>query len=259
MLTAPWQKPFRGQQINKSHPLAKGLVGAWVMNEGTGNTVFDLSGNGNPATNNGADWIPDGFDFNGSGGYLAINDGDFLDFEGATESFSVVFSFRPDNVLSHQALLYKMDANNDFWRIHIWNDNKITASLDAIDFSTSTGRFTTGNIYHIAVVFNKNKNGEIYVDGIQDGTPVALNNEVMNISYQSVLIGRAPGVEPYYFNGRMYYAYIYNRALSSDEVSNLYREPYAMFQQSISPAQLYYEAPVGGLSIPIAAYHYMHH
>ena len=41
-------RPFR--KPNLGHPLAKGLVGYWLMNEGTGNTVQDLSGNGHTGT-----------------------------------------------------------------------------------------------------------------------------------------------------------------------------------------------------------------
>jgi hypothetical protein len=37
-------KPARGEQINKSRLLARGLVGCWMMNEGTGDKVFDLTG-----------------------------------------------------------------------------------------------------------------------------------------------------------------------------------------------------------------------
>jgi len=42
----PYQhKPMLGQQVDRSHPCAKGLVGFWLMNEGTGNRIQDLSGN----------------------------------------------------------------------------------------------------------------------------------------------------------------------------------------------------------------------
>ena len=36
-----------------------GLVGYWNFNEGSGNTVTDLSGNGNNGTINGATWSTD--------------------------------------------------------------------------------------------------------------------------------------------------------------------------------------------------------
>jgi hypothetical protein len=56
----PILKPIRGLQLNKSHPLARGLVGCWLLNEGTGHKVFDLSGNSNTATtlaNSAPPWI----------------------------------------------------------------------------------------------------------------------------------------------------------------------------------------------------------
>ena len=40
-------KPPKGAMLNRGHPLALGLVGCWLMNEGGGNIVNDLSGNGN--------------------------------------------------------------------------------------------------------------------------------------------------------------------------------------------------------------------
>ena len=39
-------KPPRGTLLNRTHPLARGLVGAWILNELTGETLFDISGHG---------------------------------------------------------------------------------------------------------------------------------------------------------------------------------------------------------------------
>src|SRR3990167_7263966 len=36
-------KPVVGSQINWGHPLAKGLVGCWLMNERGGRKIIDLS------------------------------------------------------------------------------------------------------------------------------------------------------------------------------------------------------------------------
>ncbi|MFB0523909.1 MAG: hypothetical protein ACETVZ_00085, partial [Phycisphaerae bacterium] len=46
----PILKPIRAIQLNKSHPFARGLIGYWIMNEGGGSKVFDLSGNDNTGT-----------------------------------------------------------------------------------------------------------------------------------------------------------------------------------------------------------------
>ena len=56
----PWthyNKPYLGVPINGTHPLAKGLVGCWVMNENSGNVVQDLSGNVRTGTITGAVWV----------------------------------------------------------------------------------------------------------------------------------------------------------------------------------------------------------
>ena len=44
------QKPILGNQINFAHSLAQGLVGYWLMNEGCGDKIYDLSGSGNTGT-----------------------------------------------------------------------------------------------------------------------------------------------------------------------------------------------------------------
>ena len=36
-------KPPVGSQINWGHPLARGLVGCWLLNEGAGRKAYDLS------------------------------------------------------------------------------------------------------------------------------------------------------------------------------------------------------------------------
>lgn len=47
------RKPLLGEQINWSHPLARGLVGVWLINEGSGGILYD-------ATNNGLDLLESG-------------------------------------------------------------------------------------------------------------------------------------------------------------------------------------------------------
>lgn len=50
----PLQRKPEGQvRIDWSNPLAKGLVGAWIFNEGSGSTIFDLTGNNNAVLENG--------------------------------------------------------------------------------------------------------------------------------------------------------------------------------------------------------------
>lgn len=68
-------KPTRGIQLDKSHPLVRGLVLFWVFNEGSGKRVFDLSGHGHTGTLVGMPWISCKY---GSAVQLA-HDGDEID------------------------------------------------------------------------------------------------------------------------------------------------------------------------------------
>ena len=72
----PVLKPIRGIRQNKSHPLARGLVGYWLLNEGTGEKAFDLSDNGNTGTLQGdTHFVPGKFgsalDLDGTGDYVS--------------------------------------------------------------------------------------------------------------------------------------------------------------------------------------------
>jgi len=83
----PQLKPTRGIRLNKSHPLARGLVGCWLFNEGSGGQVYDLSGNGGDGTITGAVWSAGKF-------------GSALDFDGGTDVISVGSKAVIDNILS---------------------------------------------------------------------------------------------------------------------------------------------------------------
>ena len=70
-LLLPGEKPAYSDELvlRKNHWSTDGLVGCWLCNEGGGNTIFDLSGNGNHGSFTGTVW--------GTG-----RDGPALDFDG---------------------------------------------------------------------------------------------------------------------------------------------------------------------------------
>ncbi len=174
---------------------------------------------------------------------VTITDNGALGFEGASESFSVLIQLRPDVTNSHQGLVYKADANNDFWRVHLWNNNRVVCSLDNIDFSTGTSVFSAGSMYFVVCLFNKEGNGEIYINGVQDGTPVALSNETLALSASEFAIGHNPTETAQNFDGLIGSVRIYNRILLPAEIKYMYQHPLAMFQQQ---QPLPFRVPDGG-------------
>ena len=92
-------KPPPGYRIDSFHPLSKGLVACYLMNEKGDIQIHDLTGNGNTGTFvNDTHWVvgPNGpaIDFDGTNDY--INLGNFL---GAFDSHEKISSIKLDIAL----------------------------------------------------------------------------------------------------------------------------------------------------------------
>jgi len=203
------------------------LVAHWEFDEGTGTTAVDSAGSNNgvisEATYTTGKIGSYALNFDGNGDYIQVSDGDSLDFEGAGESFTVSAWIYPNTLSSQRAIVYKADSDDDFWRVHQWNDNKITCSLDTIDFNSATGVFTVNDWYHVVCVFDKDGYGRVYINGQTSGSPVALNNEVLNIANQNLYIGQSSftGYE-FEYDGSIDDVRVYNYALSASEIQQLF-------------------------------------
>ena len=260
MFTSPWQKPFRGMQINKAHPLARGLVGCWVVNEASGDTVFDLSGNGNNGTINGADWVADGLDFVAANSdYVSMPDSSSLDITGAL-TLSLIYkssSLSGDDggliSKSSDSQKYFASVGNKSYEIGILNNVIYFQISNGSSQSNANGSCSSwsedGNTHNIVATWDgtTNANGiKIYVDGVvtYQGTSAITSIQALASDFDIGGYGQT-----FNFNGNIASARVYNRTLSPDEVAYLHREPYAMIQQPISPASLFYEAapPIGAI------------
>lgn len=96
MITSISEQVLPGAVIDRTHPLAVGLVGWWMFNEGTGSVIRDLSGNGLHATpvnvtqSRTSGWIGgvngSGYVFDGVDDYATVPDNAVLNF---TSSFTM--------------------------------------------------------------------------------------------------------------------------------------------------------------------------
>lgn len=241
------QKPFRGTQINKTHPLAKGLVGAWIFNELTGEKVFDLSGNGNNGTITGASWVSDGLSFDGVDDYVGC--GQKPEYNPA--NFTVIYSMRQ----KAEPGLYRgiMGNNNDDgamttgWGFYLLS-GVVYFHLDAYNYRTGSPLSVSDRDWHtVAGIYDGSEIVMRLDDGV--GTPYSIS------SYTSGGTALTFGRSRYFSNIGLQYVYIYNRALSTSEITWLNREPYVFFERPVNPAILYYES-VGGVTIPVFAHYY---
>lgn len=248
-------------QLNKSHPLAKGLIACWVMNEGTGDKVFDLSSNGNHGTNNGADWVAGGLDLVATNSdYIDIQNESNFDFD-RTDAFTICAGIESNGRPLYDPAIWCKSQTFDPWTgILFVADN--AAGGDYIELILADNTF--GNItkvrgstdvldglYHNVAAINLGNDGsasdiELYVNGKLENMNI-LND---NLGANSVLTNVNPNIgarnaTDLFFNGVIKYLFVYKRSLISYEIEWIHREPYAMFQSEIEPSLLYYETLVG--------------
>ena len=232
------QKPILGSQINFAHPLAQGLVGCWIMNEGCGNKIYDLSENGNTGTLNNASWTlyenGSALDFNDTNSSVEIEDNDSLDgYAEMSWSFWVIprdiaentagFISKWDAVNGKRSWAVRQaEANNEI-QLFISGDGTIHAHVESSGFNL------TNNVLTHIVVVKKGTVGYFYKDGQFISSAGGLSS-IIYAGPENVAIGRWSVLWAAYFDGLIDNIQIYNRALTPDEAQQLYYEPYAMFE-----------------------------
>ena len=258
MISIPSQKPFRGMQLNRSHPLAKGLVGCWVMNEAAGGKIFDLSGNGNDGTIiSSPKWGSDGLNFDGTDDFVDMGVVNQVD---AAAAVTIIMSVKPTVNRDHWMFARSIGTTSTDVFI-LWVDDVCGAgdgagNTDTFAFNVGsaseatnrvngdTGLRTLNTWQTVAGVFNGTYRG-LYHNGVLNAEHNSGVQTTIVSSANEFYIGQWEVFEINDLEGGIQYAYIYNRALSANEIAWLNREPYAMFQREISPGILYYEAAAG--------------
>jgi hypothetical protein len=239
----PVLKPTRGLRLNKSHPLARGLVGCWLMNEGSGNRVFDLSGNGNIVSLVGPTWV------GGNRGIAPQSDG--TDDDGAvsldlssTGVITIAFSMYRSAFNNDDDLLAEFTANagvnNGGWMIDPDSGAPYAGEFQLGCRSTSVthGRFARPSVgwHDYAIVFDISKNPNTitpYVDGVAVAvfTYGAQSTDISTFANSQLNFFSRNG-SSLFIDCKLDYFYIFNRALSAFEIALLYREPFCMFARA---------------------------
>lgn len=212
-----------GRIANNSLPTS-GLAAYYDFQEGSGATLADKSGNGYIGTINGATWnynssgkMGIGINFDGQTGFVDLGAGNGLNFVG--KNYSILAWVNPGIQGSSWPAIY-IDG---FWRISF--------GLKAGSPSVLENWIDNGNSYygstplvanswsHVAMVSN-GVNRLFYVNGADAGSA----GYVSPTSHQTSMIGGGSnnGAHGDYFNGTIDEMLIYNRSLTSQEISNIY-------------------------------------
>ena len=236
-------KPPVGAQLNLSHPFSRGLLGSWLLNEGSGKAVHDSSGQGNEGTLiNMADppaasgWCAGPFGnsllFNGSG-YVDCGTGLSVRL-GTTTKISVIIGFEGND----------NPANEGLFEIGKFDD--VIKTLTVLSYAKVL-YWTMNNSAFFHNFPTTTPSGDHVLALVYDGaTALAyLNNLIMlNVGYADPLsfyfLERAKiGVyysAPYCFNGKIHFVHVYDRPLSAVEVAYITAFPFCMYGAESYPA-----------------------
>lgn len=228
-----YMKPPLGTQLRKGHPLAKGLVGYWLMNEGDGNIIKDLSLNGHTLTSNlGGLWQP--------GPYGPVTKTDHVG-AGIRRYFTTPdpkWNLPDFTIICHVNI--KVCNDDVHYITSISGDYNLTlqtrggyargmqiswgnGASSVYEYTTALGAFTG---WKTLAIVKQSTLISYYVDGILIDTDActdiaAVTATTANIGYldsqnEELLID---------------YLFVYNRAFSASEIAESYRNPFGMFEK----------------------------
>lgn len=250
-------KPPFGTPLNKSHPLARGLVGSWLMNEGAGLTANDSSGNNYTGDFVSAvSWIPgptgNVLDFAGNEDYINCGATAALNVTGPF-TFSVKVHFE-NSAINTTFVLGKYTATGDKRQYCLRNASKeLTLYLGTSD-GTGTSKTTTvgdpiawTNVWYTITCKWEGIGtaSRIFVNGVETSYSEAAvkNDAILDYAGNDFLIGLIEAYPSLYeLNGEIDYLHFWDRALTDEEIAYQYAFPFAMFDSVEYPAWMYEEA-----------------
>lgn len=238
-----------GLTLDRAHPLSRGLVMWLPMNEGAGERVNDISGNGNHgawvgSTNSWAGGnVGRGVNLTGaSGGYISVPSSTSLQVSNAMTA-SIWCNRTTASV--NGALFHKgtLGASYGDWCL-VYDGSDSTFPDFRIAYPGSglivgSGTRSINRWTHIAATFDK-VSAKLYVDGalvhsLAYSTAIAQTATPLNIGvYYDV---------PYAHAGPLAHARLYNRCLDAREIAQLYADPLAGARAPLGIARTFIGPP----------------
>jgi len=213
---------------------SSGLVGYWRFSEGSGTTAFDSSGNGNTGTlgNASAFTVPtwtsgmfgNALKFNGSQ-FVNVSDSASLNI---TSTITLEAWINPANVASTTNRIFaKTNPSTSFWLLRLGagygGTGKVDLYLNGVGggaILVSSATLATNTWYHIVATYDGSYE-KLYINGNLDNSTAATGT-ISTGTGSNLYIG-SNVVSNIFFNGTIDEAQIWNRALTADEIYELYQ------------------------------------
>lgn len=226
----------RNVSLQRGHPLARGLVGAWLFYEGGGDVARDVIRRTGDGTVNGATWVMSP----GGGALRFVTAGADVSIGVAPPagSFSFVVRCQSESPTPHgRYLVGVQNSGNNGGRFVRTLNGKFqfeiiqggTRDANGIDDIVANRWYSVAGVCDLAADQTR-----IYVDGVLNGTGSAAGitsfTELTNLK-----IGERPDTNGDTWTGSIEHVYIYDRALADREISALHLDPYQAFRRPLIP------------------------
>jgi len=237
-------KPPKGAMLNRGHPLARGLKGCWLMNEGGGTIVNDMSRNGGVIQLAAAAASPT-WSACDLGPALSFDGGDYAiqSFETSpldiTGSLTIVTYVNPSSLTGYPTVVSKWGAsgNKQFKLAAALNNGApyidISPNGSGDVYRAGASNLTVGAWNQLAGVYNSTAATlDIYKNGVlsNGGLTGTVTTSIFSSSAR-ICVGASDDASfSNKYSGKIGYVYIYNRALTPTDIMNLYRSPFCMFE-----------------------------
>ena len=195
-----------------------GLAAWWKLNEGTGSTAHDSSGNGNVGAIKGGSWAIgrpfNSLALNGSGQYVSVNESASLEM---TTQLSVAFWIKPKGTSNVDP---RVVAKLYDWDVKL-NGNAYPQFSSGSGYAVMNSAVSLNKWVHVVFTFSSG-----VLTGYLDGLPVTFSaNTFTSGSLPAYAYGLFAGTDPTITNsyaGDLYDLRIYNRVLSNADAAALY-------------------------------------
>ena len=220
-------KPPFGVVLQHGHPLARGLAGAWMFNEGRGDLAWDLSGAGHTGAltdmDPSSDWVggPHGhaLDFDGMDDRVIVGPDAGIKLGTANACvirFKLLALTGSDILVAHKAY------SDGGYFLALGGADKVYYCANGTYVGVTHGIATGDEVW--LGVSREGTSVTFYRNGVPLGLPQTLGaNDSLTIS--AIGCYRTAG-DMYAVNMRCDYVYCWKRPLSAGEMAWLYREPF---------------------------------
>lgn len=185
-------RPVLGAQINKAHPLSRGLVSRFMLNEGGGSLVFDAVSHHRGVLVGVPTWLPGGLAFSGVAQYIDLNNplGRYSFIQNSMR-FTIIAKIKLRSLTARQGIFGDAPGSTVKGCFFMWENVDATNGQQALRFAAYHGVSgesvnvrtpnnatitDTINYHTVAVTGNSLTDLKFYVDAVPQ---VVTNNSVL--------------------------------------------------------------------------------